>query len=107
MWDETRFLKEQLDTALRTYRENGLKAVESEKQYRIKKAEEILRLKNEGYPTTLILDIVKGLPEVAELDARRNADQVVYKANGEAIQVKKLELRTIQSQLEKEFVNVE
>ena len=37
---------------------------EAEKKYRISRAEETLRLKNEGNPTTLIKDIVKG--EVAQ-----------------------------------------
>lgn len=103
---ERNLIKEQLDTALSTCRPNGLASNDAEVQYRIKKSQEILRLKSEGYPATLIPDIVKGLPDVAILYQDKLDKEVIYKANVEAIQVKKLELRIIEADVEREYNNV-
>ena len=103
LWEEVNTIKVQLDTALRTCRENGLKATQAEVEYRKLKSKEILRLKSEGYPVTLIPDIVKGLNEVAVLYQDKLDKEVIYKSNIEAIQVKKLELRTMESELEREW----
>lgn len=103
---ERNLIKEQLDTALSTCRKNGLASNDAEVQYRIKKSQEILRLKSEGYPATLIPDIVKGLPDVAILYQDKLDKEVIYKANVEAIQVKKLELRIIEADVEREYNNV-
>lgn len=96
-------IESQLNKALSTCRLNGLAANEAEVQYRIKKTQEILRLKSEGYPTTLIPEIVKGLPEVAVLYQDKLDKEVIYKSNIEAIQVKKLELRSKEAELEREW----
>ena len=98
-------IKSQLDDALSTCRANGIKANEAEVEYRIKKAQEILRLKSEGYPATLIPDIVKGLNEVAILYQKKLDAEVVYKANCEAILVKKLELKIVHDDLKGEYEN--
>lgn len=103
LWDEVQTVKNQLDKALSTCRQNGIKWAEAEKNYRIAKAREILKFKSAGYPVTLIPDLVKGLEEIAELDLKRNTALVVYKANQEAILVKKLEMRTLESELEREY----
>ncbi len=107
LWAEVEKVKNQLDQALSTCRKNGLEWAEAERKYRLKKSQEELRLRNENYPVTLIPDIVKGLSEVADLDFKRNVAMVTYKANQEAILVKKLELKTLESELEREYVNVE
>ena len=107
LWEEVNVIKVQLDTALRTCRENGLKATLAEVEYRKEKAKEILRLKSEGCPATLIPDIVKGLENVAILYQDKLDKEVIYKSNIEAIQVKKLELRTMEAELEREYVSNE
>lgn len=105
LWDEVQKAKDQLDQALSTWRINGLAWCEAEREYRKLKTQEILRLKAEGFPTTLILDIVKGLDEVADADFKRNAAMVVYKANCEAINVKKIEVKALEGELEREYVS--
>lgn len=105
LWDEVQKAKDQLDQALSTWRINGLAWCEAEREYRKLKSQEILRLRNEGIPTTLIPDVVKGLDEVAEADFKRNAAMVVYKANCEAINVKKIEVKVLESELEREYVS--
>ena len=104
LWDEVQIIKNQLDQALGSWRANGLAWAEAEREYRKLKSKEILRLNAEGLPKTLILDIVKGLDEVADADFKRNAALVVYKANGEAINVKKAEFKALEAELEREYV---
>lgn len=105
LWEECEKIKSQLDRALSTCRQNGIKWAEAERLYRIAKSKEELRLRSEGVPVTLIPDIVKGLVEVADLDFERNVALVVYKANTEAVLVKKLELKTLEAELERELGN--
>lgn len=105
LWEEVETIKNQLDQALSTCRANGIKWAEAERAYRIAKSKEELRLRSEGVPVTLIPDIVKGLEEVADLDFNRNIALVTYKANVEALLVKKLELKTLESELEREYGN--
>ena len=46
---------------------------------------------------------VYGIPEVAELRFKRDCCEAVYKANVEAIQAIKLEIRIINEQLSREW----
>ena len=103
LWKEVQDIQDELDTAMSTLKENGLKWAEAERNYRKLKSKEILRLHAEHIPTTLIQDVVKGLDEVADLDFIRNAQNVIYKANAEEINVKKLELRNTEAELEREY----
>ena len=105
LWSEVELVKRQLDQALSTCRQNGLAANAAEVEYRKLKSKEILRLKSEGYPTTLIPDIVKGLDNVAILYQDKLDKEVIYDNNQEAIKVKKLELRTMEAELEREYIN--
>ena len=93
----------QLNEALSTFRQNGIKYCEAEREYQMAKSKEIMRLKSEGYPITLIPQSVKGLENVAELDFNRNVCEVVYKANQEAINIKKLQLRVKESEIERDY----
>lgn len=103
LWQEVELCRKQLDSALSTLRENGIKWAEAERNYRTLKSQRILELNSKAYPKTLITDIVKGMEDVAELDFQRNVAEVIYKANQEAINVKKLEMRTIESEMEIEY----
>ena len=103
LWEEIIEIERQLDQALSTLRENGTKYCEAERQYQMAKSKEIMRLKSEGYPITLIPQVVKGIEEIANLDFERNTCEVVYKANQEALNVKKLELRVKEGEIEREW----
>lgn len=103
LWEQPTAIDKELNEALDSLVENGIKACESERLYRMEKTKEILRLKKEGYPITLIQDIVKGLENIATLDFNRNLAEIVYKANLERINVRKLELRTLDNLINKEM----
>ena len=106
LWQEVQNIQDELDTATVQLKENGMKWAEAERNYRKKKSEEILRLHAEHLPVTLIQDVVKGLDEVADLDFIRNTWSVVYKACQEEINVKKIELKNTEAELEREYENI-
>lgn len=93
----------QLDSALQTLRMNGIEKAEAERKYRIAKSQKILEYKQAGYPVTLIIDIVRGLEDVAALAFERDVAESVYNANKEAINVKKIELKHLHTEWELEW----
>lgn len=103
LWEEIITIDRQLSEALSTFRQNGIKYCECERDYQVAKSKAIMKLKSEGYPVTLIPQVVKGIEEIAELDFQRNVAEVVYKANQEAILIKKLQLRVKESEVEREW----
>lgn len=103
LWEEIMLIERQLNEALSTFRENGIKYCEAERNYQMAKSKEIMRLKSEGYPITLIPQVVKGIEEIANLDFERNKWEVVYKANQESLNVKKIELRVKEGEINREY----
>lgn len=95
-----------LEQSLKTLRHNGIENAEAERKYRVLKAKKILELKDKGYPATLIIDIVKGMEDVAKLKFERDVAESVYKANLEAINVYKKKSDDLRMYFEKEYSNV-
>ena len=60
-------------------------------------------LKEEGYAITLAGDIARGKPEIARLKFKEISTEAIYKANQEAINSTKLQIKIIQEQLNKEY----
>lgn len=102
-WQEEIEIQRQLDNALGTLRENGIKACEAERQYQLAKSKKMFELKEAGYPVTFIEGAIKGISEIADLDYHRNVADVVYKANQEAINIKKKELDVLEESIRREF----
>lgn len=107
IWDEINHNEAMLEAALGTLRKNGEASAAAEKDYRLAKARAIITLREKGYPTTLIPDLVKGLSDVAELDYKRNIADVVYKANLETINVLKKKSDDLRIIYEKEWMRKE
>ena len=94
---------EQLDASVMKLRETGTARAEAEKRYKIKLREHCLRLREEGMPIGLIDKTCYGIPEVANLRFERDVADAVWRANQEAINALKLELRLLESQLQREW----
>jgi len=77
----------------------GLKKAQAEKAYRVKRAEEILKLKTEKHPATLIMEIVKGNEEVAELRLQRDIAESAYHNCISSIDNLRVEIDAIKSKL--------
>ena len=56
-------------------------------------------------PVTLIQQVVYGVPEVAEKRFTRDVAEAVYHANQDAINSIKLQIRVIESQINREWSN--
>lgn len=103
LWEELEQARKELEEALATLSKRGVDYCKANKEYHIEKTKEILKLKKEGMPITLIPQMIKGLENVAELDFKRNATEVFYKACLEVINVKKLEIKVIEKQIERDW----
>ena len=99
-------LMAELTASIRKLRENGAKLAEAERDYKITLRQEALKLRNlEDMPVTLINQVIYGVPTVAEKRFKRDVEQANYDANKEFINVTKLQLRVLASQLQREWSN--
>ena len=97
----------ELNISIKKLRETGTDYAEAEREYKITLRNEALKLRAEkGMPVTLIQQVVYGVPEVAEKRFKRDVKEAVYKANMEAINVFKLQVRIIEAQLQREYGNI-
>lgn len=106
LFEELQQKIKQLEFALKTYRQNGIALAEAEKNYKEAISKEVLRLRDEGMAVTLIAQVIYGLPSISQLRFERDCAEAVYKANEEAINVKKLQVRVIENQLAREWGSI-
>lgn len=98
---------EMLDIALKESKKRGLEYAQAEQDYQITKNEAVLMLRSVDTPATLIQIMVKGEKEVAEKMLRRDIAKTLYESAQEAVNVYKLEVRVLQSNIDREWNNVE
>lgn len=94
-----------LDNSIKMLRKTGSEYAKAYTDYRVALAKELLILKNDGYAITLAGDIARGKPEIAHLKFEEISKEAIYKANIESINVLKLEIKILQEQYNKEYVN--
>lgn len=95
--------RRELDVCVRELRKSGTAYAEAERIYKIKLREWCLKLRSQDMPIGLIDKTCYGIPEVAELRFERDVAEAVWKANQEAIQSIKLQLRLLDAQLAREW----
>ena len=95
----------ELETCIRQLRKNGTAYAEAEKEYKVILRRECLKLRDEGMAIGMIDKTCYGIPAVAEARFKRDIAETVYKANMEAINSTKLQLRLIENQLQREWGN--
>lgn len=96
-----------LRNSLKALRMNGAKYAEAEKDYKILLRQKVLEMKDAGYAVGIIDKTCYGIPEVAEARQKRDIAEAVYKANQESINVLKLQIRVVESQINREWGNPE
>ncbi len=94
-----------LDNSIKMLRKTGSDYAKAYTEYRIALAEELIKLKNEGYAITLAGDIARGKRNIAQLKFKEISTEAIYKANLESINAIKLQLKIIQEQINKEWSN--
>ena len=92
-----------LNKAIDVLAVNGRERAKAEMEYRIALRQEILREREKGTPVTIISDVCRGEPVIADLKFKRDVAESVHQANLEAINVWKLEIRVLESQLAREW----
>lgn len=93
----------ELDISIKQLRTSGTAYAQAERDYKILLRQECLKLRDSGMAIGMIDKTCYGLQNVAELRFKRDVAEVVYKANLEAINSIKLQLRLIESQINREW----
>ena len=101
--NELNNLINKLDISVKSLRKTGSDYAKAYTEYRVALAKELMILKEEGYAITLAGDIARGKPEIARLKFKEISTEAIYKANQEAINSTKLQIKIIQEQLNKEY----
>jgi len=94
LYEEITKLIAQLDVSVRQIRKSGTDLAEAEQKYRIALAQQILLERDKGTPVSIVSDICRGKPEVANLKMQRDIAESVHKAALEAVNVYKLQLKS-------------
>lgn len=92
-----------LEASIKALRGTGEEYAKAERDYKILLRQECLKLRDEGMAIGMIDKTCYGIPSVAEARFKRDVAKSVYKANQEAINSIKLQLRLIESQIQREW----
>ena len=106
LYDELQKKTRQLDISIKELRKNGTAYAQAEYDYKVELSQKALKFKEGGMPVTLIQLVIYGDKDVAKKRFNRDVAEAVYKANQEAINSVKLQLRLIENQISREYSNV-
>ncbi len=81
----------------------GLKKAQAESDYQTALSQEVLKERDKGTAIGVIQLIVKGKPEVAKKRFERDVAESMYQVAQEKINIAKLELRLLDSQVAREW----
>ncbi len=105
--NDIQMLMEELTISIKKLRQTGNALAEAERDYKITLRQEALKLKLEDkLPVTLINQIIYGVPEVADKRFKRDIAETMRDTNLEHINATKLKLRLLESQVSREWSNV-
>lgn len=103
LFNELQAKTKQLEMSIKTLRQSGTNYAQAEKDYKILLRQECLKLRDEGMAIGMIDKTCYGIPSVAEARFKRDVAEAIYKANLEAINSIKLQMRLIENQLSREY----
>lgn len=93
----------ELSVSIKQLRTSGTAYAEAERDYKIILRQECLKLRDSGMAIGMITMTAYGIKEVAEARFKRDVAETVYKANLEAINSIKLQIRILDSQVSREW----
>ena len=106
LFNEIQDLTRKLNQAIELLKKYGKEKAETERDYKIVLRQEALKLRAEkGMPVTLIQQVVYGVPEVADKRFKRDVADAMYQTALENINSIKLQIRILESQLQREWGN--
>lgn len=107
LYNELQEKTRQLDVSIKQLRKSGTEYAEAERTYKVLLRQECLKLRDEGMAIGMIDKTCYGIPSVAEARFKRDVCETVYKANLEAINSIKLQMRLIENQISREWGNTD
>ncbi len=96
-------LQQQLNASIKRLKQNGVALATAERDYKIALNKRVLELRDEGMAVTLIQLIIYGERDIAELRFKRDVAKVIYDTNIEHINGTKLQMRILESQINREW----
>ena len=105
LFNELQIKLNELNVSIKKLRETGTAYAEAERDYKILLRQECLKLRDDGMAIGMIDKTCYGIPSVAEARFKRDVAETIWKANQEAINSTKLQIRIIESQLQREYSN--
>lgn len=105
LFNELQQKTKELDVSIKEIRQSGTNYAQAERDYKVLLRQECLKLRDEGMAIGMIDKTCYGIPSVAEARFKRDVAETIYKANLEAINSIKLQMRLIENQLEREWSN--
>lgn len=103
LYQELQAKTQQLDRSIKQLRTSGTEYAQAERDYKVLLRQECLQLRDKGMPIGMIDKTCYGIPSVAEARFKRDVAEAVYKANLEAINSTKLQMRLLENQLQREW----
>lgn len=103
LWAELRREQAQLMEELELYRESGAQFAENEREYRTALRTAIMTERANGMPVSIVGDVARGIPRIANLKCARDCSEAVYKASQEAINARKLNIKILDAQMSREW----
>ena len=105
LFNELQQKTKELDVSIKEIRQSGTNYAQAERDYKVLLRQECLKLRDDGMAIGMIDKTCYGIPSVAEARFKRDVAETIYKANLEAINSIKLQMRLIENQLEREWSN--
>lgn len=93
----------ELEVSIKSLRNTGGDYAKAERDYKVLLRQECLKMRDDGMAIGMITMTCYGIPSVAEARFRRDIAESIYKANQEAINSIKLQIRILESQIEREW----
>ena len=103
LFNELQTKTKELEISIKSLRQTGTNYAQAEKDYKVLLRQECLRLRDEGMAIGMIDKTCYGITSVAEARFKRDVAEAVYRANQEAINSIKLQMRLIENQLSREY----
>ena len=103
LYNELQSKTRELEISIKMLRKTGGEWAKAERDYKILLRQECLKSRDDGMAVGMIEKTCYGIPSVADARFKRDMADVVYKANLEAINSIKLQMRLIEAQLQREW----
>lgn len=106
LYEELEQLRKQLDRSVKELRNTGAAYAECERNYKVALRTEVLKMRDDGQAIGVITLTCYGIPSIAELRFKRDCAETIYKANQEAINSIKLQIRIVENQIQREYTTI-